>query len=153
MGLYLQDHIEFKEREDLNIFNDIYESIFIEIIGNSSKNTIVGVIYRPPGSNLKEFYDAFNIILSKIKSENKICHLMGDWNIDLLNYDSHVMTSNCADMFYSFGSVPLINRPTRITNNSATIIDNIFTNNHEDSVNASQGIFITDISDHFPIFH
>ena len=153
VGLYLQDHIEFKEREDLNIFNDIYESIFIEIIGNSSKNTIVGVIYRPPGSNLKEFYDAFNIILSKIKSENKICHLMGDWNIDLLNYDSHVMTSNCADMFYSFGFVPLINRPTRITNNSATIIDNIFTNNHEDSVNASQGIFITDISDHFPIFH
>ena len=100
MGIYLQDHIEFKEYKDLNIYNDIYESVFIEVSQNSSKNTIVGVIYRPPGSNLKLCYDAFNSTLSTIKSENKFCHLMGDWNIDLLNYDSHAMTSNCGDMFY-----------------------------------------------------
>ena len=53
VGIYLQDHIEFKERKDLNIFNDIYESVFIEVSQNSSNNTIVGVIYRPHGSNLK----------------------------------------------------------------------------------------------------
>ena len=49
--------------------------------------------------------------------------------------------------------MPLINRPTRISKTSATLIDNIFTNNHSDLVNSCHGILITDISDHFPIFH
>ena len=40
-----------------------------------------------------------------------------------------------------------------MTDKSATIIDNIFTNNHEATVDAFQGILVTDISDHFPIFH
>ena len=45
---------------------------------------------------------------------------------------------------------PLINRPTRITANSATLIDNIFINNiHLDCV---RGILISDLSDHLPVF-
>ena len=49
--------------------------------------------------------------------------------------------------------LPLISRPTRVTATSATLIDNIFTNNHE-YVNCSlNGILVADISDHFPIFH
>ena len=45
------------------------------------------------------------------------------------------------------------NRPTRITPHSATIIDNIFTNNHEALIKSYQGILVTDLSDHFPVFH
>ena len=49
--------------------------------------------------------------------------------------------------------LPLISRPTRITNRSATLTDNIFTNNH-DNLNCSiSGILVADVSDHFPIFH
>ena len=40
-----------------------------------------------------------------------------------------------------------------ITQNSATIIDNIFTNNIGESECGHNGILVTDISDHFPIFH
>ena len=57
------------------------------------------------------------------------------------------------DILYSNEFLPLISRPTRISTNSATLIDNIFTNNH-DGLNCSiNGILVTDISDHFPIFH
>ena len=46
-----------------------------------------------------------------------------------------------------------ISRPTRITSSSATVIDNICTNNH-DNLNCSlSGILVADVSDHFPIFH
>ena len=92
-------------------------------------------------------------ILSLIKSESNFCYLLGDWNVNLLNYDCHLPTTNVIDMFYSHGFMPLINRPTRISKSSATIIDNIFTNNHSDLVDSYQGILISDISDHFPIFH
>ena len=44
------------------------------------------------------------------------------------------------------GFYPLINKPTRITDSSATLIDNIFTNVH--NTETKSGIWITDISDH-----
>ena len=46
--------------------------------------------------------------------------------------------------------VPLINRPTRITAHSATLIDNIFTNHFTPRV--LKGIVISDLSDHLPVF-
>ena len=49
--------------------------------------------------------------------------------------------------------LPLITRPTRVTANSATLIDNIFTNHFGCSLQSSEGIFVTDITDHYPVFH
>ena len=46
---------------------------------------------------------------------------------------------------------PTISKPTRITNYSATLIDNIITNIHEYPIKS--GILYNDISDHFPIFN
>ena len=40
--------------------------------------------------------------------------------------------------------------PTKVSSGSATLIDNIFTNNIGDKI--SSGIFINDITNHFPIF-
>ena len=54
------------------------------------------------------------------------------------------------DLLYSNGYFPLINRPTRVTENSGTLIDNIFTS--EISVGIKSGILINDITDHLPIF-
>ena len=48
--------------------------------------------------------------------------------------------------------LPLINRPTRISQNSATLIDNIFTNNINTIEKDQQGILVTDITDRFPVF-
>ena len=53
---------------------------------------------------------------------------MGDYNINLLNVDTHQLTSDSNDALFSNGFVPMITRPTRVTSNSATLIDNIFTN-------------------------
>ena len=44
---------------------------------------------------------------------------------------------------------PAITKPTRITEYSATVIDNIFCNNLTDSLT---GIIYEDVSDHLPIF-
>ena len=85
--------------------------------------------------------------------EKKLCYFFGDYNINLFNYGSHNLASQFIDMMYSFSYVPLINRPTRITKNSASLIDNIFTNNYNVLDKSMQAILITDISDHLPIIH
>ena len=78
----------------------------------------------------------------------KTIFVYGDLNIDLLKHESHNSTRNFLDMTYSLG--PLIDKPTRITDTSATLIDNIFTN--ELHHNLTSGILFNDISDHLPIF-
>ena len=53
---------------------------------------------------------------------------MSDFNINLLNTGSHSNTSDFIDMMFESSYIPLINRPTRISETNATLIDNIFTN-------------------------
>ena len=134
VGMFISSVINFHVRNDLNLQRDsVLESIFIETSLRKNEKIIIGTIYRPPNSNFNEFEADLKTILHKVDKENKTCILMGDFNIDLSPH------------FY-----PLINRPTRITANSATLIDNIFINNiHLDCV---RGILISDLSDHLPVF-
>ena len=94
--------------------------------------------------------------MDKIKNENKICYLVGDYNINLINVDSHGLTSEFNDIMYSGGFIPLITRPTRVTRTSATLIDlldNIYSNQILERDHSVSGIMLTDITDHYPIFH
>ena len=52
-------------------------------------------------------------------------------------------------MLYSHDLLPVITKPTRITNHSATLIDHIYTNTVNSLVS---GILTIDISDHLPVF-
>ena len=143
IGLYLQDHFEFKILGNC-YFSDpeIMESLFVEICIPRGKNIIVGTIYRPPNQNLSSFLEKFNELISIISKDNKHCYIMGDFNLDLLQ---EFMDSLFSHMFF-----PLITRPTCITSHSATLIDNIFTNSL--SFNFRSGIILNDISDHLPVF-
>ena len=47
---------------------------------------------------------------------------MGDFNIDLLKYDSENSSSDFYDLLSSHGFRPLIMQPTRVTSHSATLI-------------------------------
>ena len=51
---------------------------------------------------------------------------------------------------FSHNLYPLITKPTRISSTTATIIDNIFCNCIDNTINS--GVIIADISDHLPIF-
>ena len=75
--------------------------------------------------------------------------LCGDFNIVLLNKDCNNSTSFLNTM-YSLSLLQIfISKPTRITDNFATLIDNFFIN---EPCNFESGRLISDISDHFPIF-
>ena len=94
--------------------------IFIEIITAVGKNIIVGLIYRPPNNKIDLFENNVNNILGKIDKENKICYLMGDFNIDLLKSESCDYTNRFLEQLFTSSYMPLILRPTRITHHTAT---------------------------------
>ena len=70
-----------------------------------------------------------------------------------LNIDYHKPTNDVINMMFSNALIPLINKPTRITSHSATIIDNTFSNNIDNQGKILQGNITMYISDHFAQFH
>ena len=150
VGIFIANNINFVKREELSTFKEgIFESICIEI-QLCNKRILIGVIYRPPGNKIKEFEETFEHFLLGINREKKQCYLMGDFNIDTLKIGQNTLSDNFMNQLLSSSFYPLITKPTRITQNSATLIDNILTNSFDrDNVN---GVLFSDLSDHLPVF-
>ena len=73
---------------------------------------------------------------------------MGDFNIDLLQYESNTFSNDFINLLTSHSLLPSILQPTRVTDHSSTIIDNIFSN-ASDSGESVSGNITTNISEHF----
>lgn len=89
-------------------------------------------------------------IVGKVSSENKNIFLLGDFNANLLLSDSNPDVSKFLDSIFSFSLAPSIILPTRVTENTSALIDNIFHDPSELSCNA--GNIISSIYNHFPQF-
>ena len=76
--------------------------------------------------------------------------MLGDFKVDLLKIEKHQITSDFLTTMSSFCFQPQILQPTRITDHSATLINNVFFNSLEHFTISSNVIY--DISDHLPNF-
>ena len=150
--LYINDRVSYKTRSDLSLYKTKeLESTFIEIVSKNKVNSIVGCIYRHPNMDLSEFNeDYISPLLEKLSKENKNIFLLGDFNIDLLQYNHHSPTNEFLDSLASNCILPHILQPTRFSNLSKTLIDNIFSNQIFPE-NISGNISAT-FSDHIPQF-
>ena len=152
-SLFVQNYFNVIERKDISIMDNNIEALFIELQKNDTKlenNCIIGVIYRPPSQDINDYCNKLSEILLKIKDENKIVYIMGDFNINILDSEKHLPTANFIELMYSNSLFPLISKPTRITQNTATLIDNVFCNDIK--TEKFNGILFTELSDHFPVF-
>ena len=92
-----------------------------------------------------------NQLLDNLSKETN--KTVGDFNIDLLNFDTSEYVSTFLDDLASNSLQPQILLPTRISNNSKTLIDNIFCNIPNTLVkSAMSGNISSSISDHLPQF-
>ena len=150
VSLLISDEFVFCELTEYSMLTEHIECLFAKITNNDF-TCIIGIVYRPPNSNISQFIDTMSDILSKISSLP--CYILGDYNIDLLKHSSHIQTERFLDIMYSNSLVPMICKPTRETETTATLIDNVFTNNYNITDQFLRGILTTDISDHYIIFH
>ena len=83
--LYISKETNYETRNDLNIYKEkLLESIFIEVLSESNKNTVVGCIYKHPGLTTQNFnFDYLQPLIDKLSLENK--------NIILLGYPSVIL--------------------------------------------------------------
>ena len=79
-------------------------------------------IYRPPGSNVKNFQKLFNDTLRQLNRMKGIVLIGTDHNLDFLKPMSHKATNLFVDSLQEHSLMPCITWPTRITHSSATLI-------------------------------
>ena len=99
-------------------------------------------------SDFNKYYLS-NLIETRSLENEKIVSL-GDFNVDLLNYDSNHDISNFLDIICSNLFLPHITIPTRIIAKSSTLINNIFSNFFYSSF--TTGSIVTALSDHHAQF-
>ena len=79
--------------------------------------------------NLNNFNTNYlNNLLHKVYKEQKSVFLLGNFNVNLLNYNNHDPTNEFLDFLTSNYFLPLILQSTRLTSQSKTLIDYIFSN-------------------------
>ena len=152
-GPYIRESLKFSIREDLSKLvykSRLLKSTFIELITPKSHNIVVGCIYKHPPLKKSDFIDTYlSTVLDKISKEKKQVILLGDFNINLLSPETDLDSSNFIDTISSFSLKPTINCPTRITDTTETLIDNIIVSETSKFVS---GNLTVGISDHLPQF-
>ena len=118
------------------------ESIFIKIFLPKSKPVLTGILYRPPDK-----YDFVNCLERTFSDTNVFefqeCYLLGDININLQPKDKEIFRHKPANTInkeiphhtrpylefcFTHSLEQIITRPTRITDQTATLADHILTN-------------------------
>jgi len=151
VAFYVKHCIPFNVCTDLTIMNEkIFESLFINIrIGK--ENILCWTIYRAPlkdSSSNQQFLNTLKECLNAIDTRSK-CYLYGDYNYDLIKISEQNFVSNFAEIMTDHSFFSIINKPTRISNNSATVLDHIWTNSYTNLIKSA--VILHPLSDHLPV--
>ena len=150
--LLIKKEIAYHTRSDLCLNCDNVEDVWIECAINNQK-FVVGSVYRHPGNKPKLFQERLENVTFKIQNETCRAFVCGDFNIDGCKINVNPQTTNFYESLLAQNFIPTISLPTRITEYSITLIDNIFMKidaRKDDTVMA--GNIYSDISDHLPNF-
>ena len=114
---------------------------------NKKQKNITGCVCKPTKQEVSDFTNNFiTPLLDKLSNENKDIMIMGDFNINLINYNDDKNTGNFLDTMFSQSFLPYITTPTRITRNTKTLINNIYYNKPLNNI--ISGNLSSIISDH-----
>lgn len=142
--IYVKNNYHCNRRTDLESAS--IECIWLEIKQHHCKPLLLCYTYRPPSCNvswLTEFSDS----MEKCFSEQKECIILGDFNFDALK---PVGSSRVwFDLMESLNFTQLVDKPTRVTLNSSTLIDHAFSNSPDNISSVSVPCY--SLSDHYPI--
>ena len=138
---------KLNERDDLSKYDENVEAVWVEIKG---KNFLLGCVYRHPNTDVTSFTEYLETTFTEMNKDKYNIFVMGDFNIDLLQYDTHNSTNDFLNSMMSHSFFPYVLQVTTITDHTATIIDNIFSNVTD--YDTSGGNITIPTSDHFAQF-
>lgn len=143
VAMYLREHLQYEVISSFTTTNEHIECLTVCL-----KSFYVCVIYRPPNGNKTPFFEFTDELLNYLTNTGSKFLIMGDLNINMLGNDTNAR--ELKRTLYAYGCENFINLATRITADSATLLDVAITN--APGTSSYAGLLSVDISDHLPIF-
>ena len=147
LGIYVTNKLLVSRRFDLEQSN--IESLWVQVNFPHSCGFLIGTFYQPPESSRyynDAFMDHFEDSVEKAISNNKEVILLGDFNCNLAKGSLNGNGKRLTSTFRSLGFCQLIKEATRITAQSATLLDLIATN--KERFISKSGVLNACLSDH-----
>ena len=149
VSILVKQKLRSRERSDLVVPTNLFEYNIVELKTNTS-NILIVSSYRPPNSNPKKFMQEYKTVLAKLKELKHHELIVGmDHNFDLLKSASNNTTGKFLNLNVDRDLTPCITKLTRVTNKTATLIDNILTSTKL-QYNYTPFVITDDLSDHYP---
>ena len=89
VSIYIHSSLKFKERPDISIISKGIETLTLQISSDKTCNILVNVLYRPPVEQYEQFENSLIAFFSRTKNCSKDIHIAGDFNLNLLDYDTN----------------------------------------------------------------
>ena len=147
VGIFAKANIPIKVCHEFDLNIPDCEDIWVQIELEYGKKCVIGVIYCHPKQNLNRFHLSFEKVLELLSCKNVTYYIGGDFNINLLQNENKVKAY--IDMTFSLRAIPLITHCTRVTDNSQSLLNHVYTNNISNETHSY--ILLDDISDHMPV--
>ena len=152
VAILIREGITYRKKNELCHMSDKeLESVYVDITAKNGRQIRIGSIYRAPNTDVKKLMEHIELVSTKTGQLSNHELILGmDQNIDLLKSNEHTNTRKFLDLILDSGLWPVITRPTRITQRSATLIDNIYISKNL-QCKFDSAILVDDISDHLPL--
>ena len=147
VSLFIKDDITVNKLYDTP-FNGEIESIFANIT-YEKLSVDCGELYRIPNTPPEKYKEALIEINETLCCDNVI--IGTDQNINYMQLDHFKPANELFEYVLSQKLLPCITKPTRVTYESATLIDNIYVKTKK-FTQISSCIIIDDMSDHYPCY-
>jgi len=147
VSIYIHRSLSSTQLYPLTVNCELYEVCAAQIVLDKCKLYIIGMYLAP---NNVEFDLRLTSLVTLLENSNilhGLVYMAGDFNVNMLS--STAKSRQFSDAMRSLSLLPLINLPTRVTHDSETLIDNIWSNQN---AHVAAGVLTANVTDHFPIF-
>ena len=149
VAAFIKENVNYSmtEYSRFNLSTSSVELLWISINNPNQSKIIVGIVYRPPMGDFREFVTKIKEMANDINVNNLEVFLIGDCNVD---YSKHgTCNKKLIKEFETLtGLHQIIKQPTRYGNNNS-LIDLVFSNS---SCINEHGTLDLNVSDHEAIF-
>ena len=124
------------------------ERLFLQTNVPGIGSLVLGAVYRPPDQNIGDFCELMDSTLNSLGGSRSV--IVGDFNLNTLNYSSDPHVQRYVDVFSQYGLVNEINEPTYrspVTNSDSSCLDHIW---HNLKQSRRSYIVNPNLSDHYP---
>ena len=146
IAIFVHESIRVKK----TIMSEITDSVEILVLETeiNDKTFVIGEFYRKPNTNPTDLINYLTTsVLPKICKYDSV-FIGCDQNVDYLTTKKFIAADDLFTIMINNNLIPTINLPTRVTHESATLIDNIYVKTNCKKLKSY--VLVDNISDHYP---